>query len=69
MHILEADGGAGRPGVLLLHGFPKLAYSWRKIMPALAAAGFHVMAPISGALDALPAGARTTTTICGRSGC
>jgi pimeloyl-ACP methyl ester carboxylesterase len=44
MHVLEA-GEAGRPGVLLLHGFPELAYSWRKLMPALAAAGFHVVAP------------------------
>jgi pimeloyl-ACP methyl ester carboxylesterase len=31
--------------VLLLHGFPEIAYSWRRIMPALAAAGFHVVAP------------------------
>ena len=44
MHALEA-GEPGRPGVLLLHGFPELAYSWRKVMPALAAAGFHVVAP------------------------
>ena len=44
VHLLEA-GEDGRPGVLLLHGFPELAYSWRKIMPALAAAGFHVVAP------------------------
>ena len=35
----------GRPAVLLLHGFPELAYSWRKVMPALAKAGFHVIAP------------------------
>jgi pimeloyl-ACP methyl ester carboxylesterase len=44
VHILEA-GARGRPLVLLLHGFPELAYSWRKIMPPLAAAGFHVVAP------------------------
>jgi pimeloyl-ACP methyl ester carboxylesterase len=31
--------------VLLLHGFPELAYSWRKVMLPLAAAGFHVVAP------------------------
>ena len=43
-HVLEA-GEAGRPSVLLLHGFPELAYSWRKVMPALAAAGFHAIAP------------------------
>src|SRR5512146_979332 len=44
VHVLEA-GEPGRPGVLLLHGFPELAYSWRKLIPALAAAGFHVVAP------------------------
>lgn len=45
MHVLEAGRGEGRPVVVLLHGFPELAYSWRRIMPALAAAGFHVIAP------------------------
>ncbi len=45
VHLLEAGAGPGRPLVLLLHGFPELAYSWRKIMPPLAAAGFHVVAP------------------------
>jgi len=46
MHILEAGfESPNRPCVLLLHGFPELAYSWRKVMPALAAAGYHVIAP------------------------
>jgi pimeloyl-ACP methyl ester carboxylesterase len=46
MHVLEAGfETAGRPALLLLHGFPELAYSWRKVMPALAAAGYHVIAP------------------------
>ena len=46
MHVLEAGSKAGaRAGVLLLHGFPELAYSWRRLLPALAAAGYHVMAP------------------------
>ena len=46
MHVLEAGHEAeGRPCVLLLHGFPELAYSWRKVMLPLAAAGFHVIAP------------------------
>ena len=46
MHLLEAGFEApGRPCVLLLHGFPELAYSWRKVMPALAQEGFHVIAP------------------------
>jgi pimeloyl-ACP methyl ester carboxylesterase len=42
MNIYEA--GEGFP-VLLLHGFPELAYSWRYQLPALAKAGFHVIAP------------------------
>src|SRR6202023_238861 len=46
VHILEAGfETAGRPAVLLLHGFPELAYSWRKVMLPLAAAGYHVIAP------------------------
>ena len=46
VHLLEAGfETANRPCVLLLHGFPELAYSWRKVMPALAAAGYHVIAP------------------------
>jgi pimeloyl-ACP methyl ester carboxylesterase len=46
MHILEAGFETkGRPCLLLLHGFPELAYSWRKVMLPLAAEGFHVVAP------------------------
>ena len=46
VHLLEAGFEArGRPLVLLLHGFPELAYSWRKVMLPLAAAGFHAVAP------------------------
>lgn len=47
MHVLEAgfDQPQTRGCVLLLHGFPELAYSWRKIMLPLAAAGYHVIAP------------------------
>jgi pimeloyl-ACP methyl ester carboxylesterase len=50
MHLLEAGfepAGASpqRPCVLLLHGFPELAYSWRKVLPALAQAGYHAVAP------------------------
>jgi len=46
MHILEAGfETSNRPCVLLLHGFPELAYSWRKVMPALARAGYYVVAP------------------------
>jgi pimeloyl-ACP methyl ester carboxylesterase len=45
VHVLEAGFETPkRPAVLLLHGFPELAYSWRKIMMPLAAAGYHVIA-------------------------
>ena len=42
MHIAEAGEG---PLVLLLHGFPELWYSWRHQLPALAATGYHAVAP------------------------
>ena len=46
MHVLEAGiAEEGRPCLLLLHGFPELAYSWRKVMLPLAAAGYRVVAP------------------------
>ena len=46
MHVLEAGfDPPGRPCVLLLHGFPELAFSWRKVLQPLAQAGYHVVAP------------------------
>ena len=46
LHVLEAGfETSGRPCVLLLHGFPELAFSWRKVMPQLSEAGYHVIAP------------------------
>jgi len=42
MHIAEQGTG---PLVLLCHGFPELWYSWRYQIPALATAGYHVVAP------------------------
>lgn len=46
MHVLEAGFDMpGRPALLLLHGFPELAFSWRCVMAPLAAAGYHVIAP------------------------
>lgn len=44
MHVLEA-GDPTKPCLLLLHGFPELAYSWRKVMLPLAEAGYFVIAP------------------------
>jgi pimeloyl-ACP methyl ester carboxylesterase len=44
LFCIEA-GPADGPPVLLLHGFPELAYSWRYQVAALGAAGYHVIAP------------------------
>ncbi len=51
-HFIETNGirmavyedGQG-PAVILLHGFPELAFSWRFQLPALARAGFRAIAP------------------------
>lgn len=50
------EAGAGPP-VVLLHGFPELAYSWRFQLPALANAGYRAIAPdLRGyGLSAVPA--------------
>ena len=46
VHILEAGfESPGRPLALLLHGFPDLACGWRHLIPLLADAGYHVVAP------------------------
>ena len=46
VHVLEAGyESPGRPLALLLHGFPDLAYGWRHLIPILAEAGYHVVAP------------------------
>jgi pimeloyl-ACP methyl ester carboxylesterase len=44
LHALEAAPADGPP-VILCHGFPELGYSWRHQLPALADAGYHVVAP------------------------
>jgi len=44
LRVTEA-GERGAPVVVLAHGFPELAYSWRHQIPALAEAGYHVLAP------------------------
>jgi pimeloyl-ACP methyl ester carboxylesterase len=44
LYCLEAGPPDG-PLVLLMHGFPELAYSWRFQVEALGEAGFHVVAP------------------------
>ncbi|KAF7316122.1 Epoxide hydrolase hydrolase [Mycena indigotica] len=50
MHFLEAIPETPRADeplglIILLHGFPELAYSWRKVIGPLADAGYHVVAP------------------------
>lgn len=44
LHVLT-DGPADGTPVILLHGFPEFHYGWRKQVPALAEAGFRVIAP------------------------
>ncbi|KAL7621451.1 hypothetical protein AAE478_008774 [Parahypoxylon ruwenzoriense] len=42
-HVLKA-GEPGRPLVLFCHGYPELAYSWRKVLPKVAEAGYYCVA-------------------------
>src|SRR5438874_2227551 len=44
IRMAVSEQGEGPP-VVLCHGFPEIAYSWRHQIPALAAAGFHAIAP------------------------
>ena len=41
LHVAECGTG---PSVVLVHGFPESWYSWRRQLPALAAAGYHAVA-------------------------
>jgi epoxide hydrolase A/B len=43
IRLAVTDAGDGPP-VVLVHGFPELAYSWRHQLPALADAGYHAIA-------------------------
>ncbi len=51
------------PLALCLHGFPDSAHSWRHLLPALADAGFHAVAPFQRgyAPTAVPADGRYQT--------
>ena len=44
LHVATA-GPTDGPLVILLHGFPEFWYGWRRQIPVLASAGFHVLAP------------------------
>lgn len=43
-HVVEAGPADGQL-VLLLHGFPEYSYSWRHVLPRLAARGYRAVAP------------------------
>jgi pimeloyl-ACP methyl ester carboxylesterase len=40
-----ASGGAGTRTIVLVHGFPQTSHEWRKVTPALVAAGYRVVCP------------------------
>lgn len=42
-HVLKA-GKPGQPLILFCHGYPELAYSWRKVMPSIAVQGYYCVA-------------------------
>ena len=44
LHVVD-EGPDDGPVVVLAHGFPELAWSWRHQIPVLAAAGYRVLAP------------------------
>ena len=58
-----ADGPADGPLALCLHGFPDTAYTWRHLLPDLAAAGYRAVAPFMRgyAPTAIPADGRYQT--------
>lgn len=45
VYDVSANEATDKPPIILLHGFPELAYSWRHQVPALVAAGYRVIAP------------------------
>ena len=65
LSVYEA-GDPSDPTVVFSHGFPELGYSWRYQVPALAAAGFHVLVPDQRGYggEHATAGAWRTTTSC-----
>src|SRR2546423_9093192 len=51
-HVLEAGfASTGRPCLPLLHGYPQIAYGWRKVMLPLASPGFSWLARAMSSSD------------------
>jgi epoxide hydrolase A/B len=67
IELSVTEEGAG-PLVVLCHGFPELAYSWRHQLPALSAAGYRVAAPdmrgYGGSSAPEPVAAYDVTRLC-----
>lgn len=65
---LEAGSG---PLALCLHGFPDSAWGWRHLLPALAAAGYHAVAPFQRgyAPTEVPADGRFQTGVLALDAC
>lgn len=59
LHVVRA-GDPGGKAVLLLHGFPEFWYGWRRQIPALAGAGYHLLVPDQRGynLSSVPRGVR-----------
>jgi pimeloyl-ACP methyl ester carboxylesterase len=68
MHLFEA-GDREAPAIVLLHGYPELAYSWTKMLTPLADAGYRAITPTCGATAGRPAGTPISTVTSASSGC
>jgi alpha-beta hydrolase superfamily lysophospholipase len=61
LEVFEAgQHNAGKP-IVLCHGWPEHAFSWRYQVPALVEAGYHVIVPISGVMATHPVRPKSQT--------
>lgn len=69
LSVHDTGGGAGRPPVVLCHGFPDLAHTWTNQLSAIADAGFRVVAPdqrgFGGSSAPQPISAYSLEHLCG----